>query len=301
MINPSLWYQTTFAPNVTQRFNNAGYALKDTTTAGEHLGADTFRFYLQLAGEANIQGAAGKYSYQNNNNSFVDIKALTYDYAVKVRNADIRRMSVNSVDAQAKSAATGCAKRANRIVLNAMRDAALTGRNIIGAVGDDFRIGAAIRMKEQMDALGVPDDGQRFAAIRSNWWNIMSVAEIFSSSDYTGPSMPFMQGKSMIKTWNGIHWMCFQDDLMPTTGAAVGVTHPGVNVEGMGFGWHKDALGSATINNGNLNVEMKDISDEPAKSLVTEFEMATGILQAEGVFRILAKSISVYPAGTNII
>ncbi len=299
MINPNLWYQTQFAPNVTQRFNDAGYELKGCTTQGEHLGADTYRFYLQLGGEAQLQASSGKYSYVNNNNSFVDVKALAYDYAVKVRDLDIRRMSPASVDAQAKSAATGCRKRANRVVINALRDSVLPAGNTIGAFANPFRIGLAVQMKERMDALGVPNDGRRFCAIRSNWWNIMSLAEIFSSSDYTGPDMPLMKQGGNIKTWNGIHWICFQDDLMPTTGAASGV--PNVNIEGLGYGWHMDAVGSATIDNGELRTTMKAISDEPAQSLVTEFDMAAAPLQAEGIIRLQAQSISAYPANTTII
>jgi hypothetical protein len=300
MQNPNLWYQTQFAPNVTQRFNDAGYELKTATTRGEHIGASTFRFYMQKGGEATLQGSNGKYQYQSNDNGFVDISALTYDYATKVRNADIRRMSPASVDAQAKSAATGCRLRANRVVLDTLQAQAGTipGGNIIGAFANDFRISMAIQMCERMDAMGVPDDGMRFCALPSNWWNIMSVAEIFSSSDYTGPSMPFMKNKGGVKTWNGVHWLKFQDTLMPTTGAAVGATRPGVNVEGVGFGWHVDAIGSATINNGELRTSMVPMPDEPAQSLVTEFDLAAGALQLDGIFHLRAKSVSAYPTST---
>jgi hypothetical protein len=300
MQNPALWFQTKFAPNVTHRFNETGYALKQATTGGEHLGADAYRFYLQANGEAQLRGGSGKYSFQSTAQSSVDIKALTYDFAVKVRQDDIRRMSVNAVDAQAKAAANGCAMRANRIVLETLQNAAIGTGNVVGAFANDFKISDAVRVKEIMDENGVPDDGGRFCAIRANWWNIMSLAEIFSSSDYTGPAMPLM-GNGMMRTWNGIHWLCFPNKLMPTTGAPVGVTKPGVNVEGLGFAWHRDAVGSGTINNGELRTEMNKMSDEPVHTLVTEFDMASAALQLEGIVHIRAKSVSAYPTATTAL
>jgi hypothetical protein len=299
MQNPVAWFQTQFAPNVTHRFNETGYALKQTTTMGEHLGADTYRFYLQSNGEAQLRANSGKYNFQTTAQSSVDVKALTYDFPVKVRMDDIRRMSVNAVDAQAKAAANGCALRANRIVLDTLQAAAVGAGNTVGVVTDDFRISALIRMKEIMDENGVPDDGGRFCALRANWWNIASLAEIFSSSDYTGPAMPLMSPSNM-RTWNGIHFMCFPNRLMPTTGTAV-AGKAGVNEQGFGFGWHRDAVGSGTINNGELRTEMNKISDEPAMALITEFDMASVALQLEGIVHIRAKSVSAYPAATTTL
>lgn len=300
MQNPQLWFQTNFAPNVTHRFNETGYALKAATTGGEHLGADRFRFYLQANGEAQLRGGSGKYSFQSTAQSSVDVAALTYDFPVRVREDDIRRMSVNAVDAQAKAAANGCALRANRIVLDTLQAAAIGAGNIVGAFANDFRISDAVRVKEIMDEQGVPDDGGRFCALRANWWNIMSLSEIFSSSDYTGPAMPLM-GNGMVRTWLGIHWLCFPNRLMPTTGAAIGASKPGVNVEGLGFAWHRDAVGSGTINNGELRTKMKEISDEPAIALITEFDMATAALQLEGIVHMRAKSVSLYPTATTVL
>lgn len=301
MLNPNAWFQAHFAPNVTHRFNNTGYDLKAATTQGEHLGADRYRFYLQIGGEAQLRSGSGKYSYLSNQNSSVDVSALTYDYAVKVRDDDIRRMSVRAVDAQAKSAATGCAKRANRVVIDALHALPFAGGvNVTGALTDEFRIGHMIGIKERMDALGVPDDGNRFCAMRSNWFNIATLAEVFSNSQYVGPAMPLIK-TGMAKTWNGIHWLAFPDDLMPTTGSAFGASRPNVNVEGYGYAWHKDAVGSATIDNGQLRTEMKPISDEPAVSLVTEFDFAVAALQVEGIFRLQAKSVSALPTSSATI
>lgn len=297
--NAALWYQTQFAANVIKRWNETGYELKGATKPGEHLGADTYRFYLAKGGEANLRGAGGKYNYQRNENGFVDIKALTYDYPVKVLEDEVRRQSVFSVDNQSEMAATGCRKRANRVIINAMQAAVVPNANLLGAFAGDFRASLCFQVRSRMDALGVPNDGRRFCILRADWWSILSMAEVFSNSQYTGPAMPLMRPGDNIRTWLGINWMYFPDDMMPTTGSAV--ANQTFNQEGYGFAWHADALGSATIENGDIRTVMKVLGDEPAYSLVSEFDMATAALQTDGILQLRAKSLSAYPTNSTTL
>jgi hypothetical protein len=210
-------------------------------------------------------------------------------------------MSVNAVDAQSKAAANGCALRANRVVIDVLRAKTFTANvDDVGDVATDFRIARLIEVKDIMDGAGIPDDGRRFSVLPSNWFNIASVAEVFSNSQYTGPAMPLINPSSM-RTWNGIHWMIMPNKLMPTDGTAIAGDPLGRGINGYGFAWHQDAVGSGTIDSGELRTEMQKISDEPAFSLVSEFDMASVILQSEGVIRIKAKTRSVMPATSGAL
>lgn len=294
MDNPVVWFQTKFSPQVTHRFREKGYSLRMCTTPGEHLGAQTFRFYLQARGRAVLRGGSGKYNFQNNALSSVDVSALTYDYAVKVRKDDVRRMSVNSVDAQSKAAAEGCGTTANQVVIDSM--AALTlGAGLgnilapqnLGGTGTPFRITDLIQTAERMDALGVPRDGNRWGYIPSRWWSIAAMSELFSSSDYKGETNGIPREE--IRNFHTINWIMMPDEFF------------GTGADFVAHAWHKDAVGTATIDNGELRTAMNEIPDEPAYALVTDFDMATAALQANSIVRITRQAASAYPTATSAL
>lgn len=298
MDNPSVWFQTTFAPNVTHRFRSAGFSLKGCVTPGEQIGSDTYRFYLMARGKA-TERSGGKYNFVNNGLSSVDIKAKTYDYAVKVRDDDIRRMSVEAVDAQAKAAAEGCGHTCNDIIIGAMAGMAegsgltdIPASSVVGADGSDFKITHLIGADERLAALGVPNDGDIWGILPARWWSIASMSELFSSSLYTGAADNPLVGRVQMKTFSGVHWIRFPDELVSkNAGDTAFISHV----------WHRSAIGAATIDNGELRTKMKEISDEPATALITDFDLAASPLQGNGVVRIRGLKASAYPTATTAL
>lgn len=295
MDNPVTWFQTKFAPQVTHRFREKGYSLKGCTLPGEHLGAQTFRFYLQARGRAVLRGGSGKYNFQNNALTSVDVSALTYDYAVKVKKDDVRRMSVNAVDAQAKAAAEGCGTTANQVVIDALAGLTVgTGisnilaDNNLGGTGTAFRITDLIQAAERMDALGVPRDGNRWGIIPSRWWSIAAMSELFSSGDYKGEVTGIPREE--IRNFHTINWIMMPDEFFGAA-AADHVAHA----------WHRDAVGTATIDNGELRTEMNPLPDEPSYALVTDFDMATAALQPNSIIRVTRQRLSAYPTATTAL
>lgn len=295
MSNAAILFQTKFAPNVTHRFRSAGYSLKNTVTPGDHLGADKFRFYLQARGKA-TKRVGGKYQFQGNNQSSVDLAAETYEYPVKIKNDDLRRMSANFVDAQGKSAADGCGQVANETIINAMANAAvgagdyqIPATSNLGAAAANFRITHMMQAAERLAAVGVPFDGNLWGILPARWWTIASMSELFSSADYNGPDLPLLK-QDGLRTWEGVHWIRMPDELCPLVGTDF-VSHV----------WHGSAVGAATIDSAELRTEMKPISDEPAYALITEFDLAAGVLQGNGIVRITAAAASTYPATTGTL
>jgi hypothetical protein len=297
MDNPALWYKTQVATQVTHRFRSSGYALKDTLRKGEHIGGDKFKFYFSARGEATKRAASGKYNYQNNKTSNRELAAETYEYATKVRTDDVRRMSVAAVDATSKAAGDGCASTANKIVLAGMTTAVVgTGdydilaANDLGNAATDFRISHMLLMSERFGALGIPKDGNIWCPIPARCWTIANMSDLFANANYVGPEVASLAGRR-IRTFHDVNYIEFPDEFFGAAGDASFVLHA----------YHGEAVGAAVMDDGEVRTDMQKISDEPAFSLVSEFDMAVGLLQGNGVVRLTVNRTSTYPTATTVL
>lgn len=135
-----------------------------------------------------------------------------------------------------------------------------------------------IEIVEGLNALDVPDDGQRYGLLTPRAYSQAMTVEEFASADYVGPGgLPFTQGVPAFgrwKSWMGVNWS--QHTGLPGVGTATAKC----------FAYHKSGVGygSAMLPNGTgVSADITWHGDRAAHFVNHMMSGGAALIDTEGV------------------
>lgn len=139
-------------------------------------------------------------------------------------------------DAITKASVWACGRAIDNDLLVELDNTTQTAVSFTGLTSQILARNALITVAKALDALEVPNDGQRFAVLTANAYAIAETVDRFASADYVDASGRPMVTGAPFPSWRnfmGVKWTNHQGIVGAGTATA------------KGFAWHRNAIGYA--------------------------------------------------------
>ncbi len=172
----------------------------------------------------------------------------------------------------AASGAYALGRKTDELIINALALASDT--NDVGSYDEALNKETILEAFKTLNDNNIPDDGERFGLVGPYQWNALLNMPEFSSSEYSGDSLPFLKGTEC-KKWLGINW----------------IMHTGLPSSAEGqkdcFIFHKSAVGHACGQ--DIKTDISWHGDHAAHFVNNMMSQGACLIDDKGVVRIKCK------------
>lgn len=260
-----------FESDVHLAYQQMGSKLKDTVRYKNNVKGSSTVFQKVGKGIASTKARHGLVPVMNVDYSPVECDLQDFYAGDWVDALDELKLGHDERRVIASSGAYALGRKTDDLILEALSKSSNTNDvgNYTTILGKKEILDAFAKLNEN----NVPDDGQRFAVVGPLQWNALLSLEEFSSSDYAGDNLPFLQG-SECRKWLGINW----------------IMHTGLPItEGKRdcFIYHKTALGHASGQ--DVKTDISWHGDHAAHFVNNMMSQGSCLIDETGVVRIKCK------------
>ena len=115
---------------------------------------------------------------------------------------DELKVNIDERRVVASAGAYALGRKTDELIINAMTATTQNSGDYSTGLTKAIVLGALEKLNEN----DVPDDGRRFAVVGVKQWNELLAIDEFSSAEYVGDDLPFINGGE-VKRWLGITWL----------------------------------------------------------------------------------------------
>jgi len=184
------WEKEQWDTQVKLRFQNRGYMLKGTTMPPVRIDGKKFHFLRTAAMEAVAYAKGDAVSAINPDDDTVEMQSSEWDAPFNLYDWDKTRIAPNEVDARQQQAAAALGRRADRIIYDAVMNAAIDGSQVFGDYTQPFDPYTLLRGMEKLADSDVGTESGVFSPLPSKAFYQCETYKIFANADWQGGDLP---------------------------------------------------------------------------------------------------------------
>ena len=215
-----------FEAEVHVAFQRKGSKLRGTIRTKTVSNAKDTTFQKYGTGFASTKQKHGLVQVSDIAHTNVTATLADYYFGEWVDNLDELKTNIDERQVVANAGAYALGRKTDELIITAL-DTASTNTVTMGTASAAAFLAKQLEAIEKLNALDVPDDGQRYAAVSPRHWSWLMLIKEFASADYVG-DRPY--AGTQMKTWLGVNWMM----------------HSGLSKSGnnrTNHLWHRSAIG----------------------------------------------------------
>lgn len=164
-------------------------------------------FQIVGRGTASTKARHGLVPLMNQTHTNVTCTLTDYYAGDYIDKLDELKTNIDERQVVANGGAWALGRKTDSLIITAL-DTANTNTVTMGTGSSAAFHQKILEAIEKLNALDVPDDGQRFAVVSPRFWSWLMLVKEFVDSDYIGADgLPYKSGFMMMKNWCGIGWM----------------------------------------------------------------------------------------------
>jgi len=191
-----------FEADVHLAYQQMGTKLRSTIRSKSGVVGATTTFQKIGKGTASTKSRHGIVPVMNLNHTPVECTLQDYYAGDWVDALDELKINVDERRVVASAGAYALGRKTDELIIAAMSQ---TTQNV-GDYSTGLTKTLILSALETLNTNDVPDDGRRFAVVGVHQWNELLGISEFSSADYVGSDLPFINGAEG-KRWLGITWV----------------------------------------------------------------------------------------------
>ena len=255
-----------FADDVHDAFQQQGSKLTNTVRKKNGVVGSSATFQRIGTGEATTKARHGTVTPMNVNHTAFECTLSDYYAGDWVDKLDEIKLNTDERKALVRAGANGLGRKADSLIITKLDDTS----NTVTIAGPMARK-TLLEAVETLNGNDVPDDGLRFGLLTPRQWShALGIAE-FSSADFVGADLPFMNRQDT-RRWMNINW------LMHT-----GLTGGG-SATAKGKLYHQSAIGLAI--GANVTSDIAWQGDRAAHFVNSWMSMGACLIDDQGVVTI---------------
>lgn len=228
------WFQEQWNSAVIHVYQQKGYLTKGMSVGPSKI--EGKKLYFNIAGKAEAQDYVprSEVKVMNATRGTVSIDASEWDAADYIYQYDLDRMPVDEVDTVRETAAMALGRKHDLVLYEKLQATDFnTPGQVSGAFNAAFGLEAFMSARRKLFERDVPvEDGMNFCGMPPIVFDTMMSYKQFSSADYVGPNLPFIDGMRR-KTFQNVHIFELPIYLQKKS-----------STDGTFYMWHKSALGT---------------------------------------------------------
>jgi len=270
------WFVEQYRDGVIHHYQSAGFTLKNCTMPPVQIDGKKMYFMIAGAGDAEEDVQRGDVAAPMNAGREKVEVTTTKDRAFdEIYEDDLTQMTVPEQQVYHRTASSALGRTHDKKIIKALKAGATKE---VGAYADPLKLEYLLQAKQQLDTDDVnTEEAQIFVALDSVSFAVIMTYKQVSSSDYTGPSLPYTKAGNAV-TWRGMHIFQMSDKILRTGDSANEATC---------LMWHRDAIGFGTTQGLTTTI----VWDNRKDCWTANMRMRNGckVLLPKGVVKIKAK------------
>lgn len=195
-----------FEADVHLAYQQMGTKLRSTIRSKSGVVGTSTTFQKIGKGTASTKSRHGIVPVMNLNHTPVECTLQDYYAGDWVDALDELKINIDERRVVASAGAYALGRKTDELIVTAMNNATANVGDYSTGLTKTLILGAIEKLNEK----DVPDDGRRFGVVGVKQWNELLGITEFSSADYVGESLPFINGAET-RRWLGITWVMYND------------------------------------------------------------------------------------------
>ena len=195
-----------FEADVHLAYQQMGTKLRSTIRSKSGVVGASTTFQKIGKGTASTKSRHGIVPVMNLNHTPVECTLQDYYAGDWVEALDELKVNVDERRVVASAGAYALGRKTDELIVNAMNNAT----QYVGDYSTGLTKTVILSALEKLNENDVPDDGRRFAVVGVKQWNELLGIDEFSSADYVGTNLPFINGAE-VRKWLGITWVMYNN------------------------------------------------------------------------------------------
>lgn len=198
-----------YEAEVHAAYQRQGSKLMNTCRVKPITNAKDCTFQIVGRGKAATKGRNALVPVMNVNHTNVTVTPVDYYAGDWIDNLDELKTNIDERQVSANAGAWALGRKTDDIIVTALGTMS-TSSVTMGVSSIAAFKNKALEAVEKLNALDVPDDGERWGVVSSRFWSWLMLVDEFVRSDYIGmDALPYKSGFTQIKQWCGVKWMPF--------------------------------------------------------------------------------------------
>lgn len=241
------WYIEQWKDGVLHHYQAKGFTLRNMTIPPVKMDGKTMYFLVAGVGSAEEDVQIGDVAVPYNNaREKVPVTTKKSRAFSEVYEDALDQMTPDEMQVENESASMALGRVHDKTIVNALEAAATKE---LGVYTDPIGLGGLLQARALLQQDDVPvEDGGIFALVDSTAWGDLLTYKGFSSADWVGPQLPYLQA-GLAKTWNGINVVCISDSYFPLGAGATEFKLFMFHRQAVGFGFVRNLTGSVVWDN----------------------------------------------------
>lgn len=195
-----------YEAEVHAAYQRQGSKLMNTARVKQITNAKDCTFQKVGRGKAATKGRHALVPVMNVDHSNVTVTPVDYYAGDWIDNLDEIKTNIDERQVSANAGAWALGRKTDDIILTALgtmstNSVTMTTSSIAAFKND------VLKSIGKLNALDVPDDGNRWGVVSPTYWNWLMLIDQFVRSDYIGmDGLPYKSGFMQIKDWCGVKW-----------------------------------------------------------------------------------------------
>jgi len=195
-----------FEADVHLAYQQMGTKLRSTVRSKSGVVGTSTTFQKIGKGTASTKSRHGMVPVMNLNHAPVECTLQDYYAGDWVDALDELKINIDERRVVASAGAYALGRKTDELIVGAMN----TATAYVGDYSTGLTKTLILNALATLNANDVPDDGRRFGVVGVKQWNELLGITEFSSADYVGDNLPFINGAEARK-WMGITWIMYND------------------------------------------------------------------------------------------
>ncbi len=266
-----------YAKDVHEAFQRRGSFLRGAVRFEPNVVGETVTFQKVGKGVATSKARHGQVTPMNQSHTAITASMEDKYAGDWVDKLDENKLTINERRVIAQGGAFALGRAIDAQIIAAMGGST----NTVGTTTTALTRATLLGAVEQLDAVDVPDDGQRWGALSPRTWSAALTIEEFASGDYVGKDLPFVD-TNRVREWMGVKW----------------TKHTGVaNVGAIGtenLVWHMSAIGFGMGT--DVTADITWHGDRASHFVNHFYSGGAALIDGDGVVKMLTDDTKAIPA-----
>ena len=234
-------YVQQYNNRVAHIYQAEGFMLKGTVQAAEKIEGTKAFWFKHGKGSARKKIRGQPAIPMNPDKSSISTDLVTWEAFDEVYTYDLSRTNVNEKENVARAGAMALGRATDYEIMAAQNTlAAVAGNNFVDLTAVDLNPSNLLDACSRLQRVGVPwRKGDLFCMLPARQWNQAMSYKVFSSGDYVGPNLPFLD-MTMVRQWNNVTWMLMPEEAEYTFTSDGGATLDCFLYHRSSTGWHNN-------------------------------------------------------------
>ena len=257
-----------YEAEVHEAYQRMGSKLRPWTRTKMITNAKDTTFQIVGRGTAATKGRHALVPTMNQSHTNVTCTLVDYYAGDWIDKLDELKTNIDERSVVANGGAYALGRQTDSLIITALGTASTSSVTMATTSAAAF-LAKQLEAVEALNALDVPDDGQRYAAVAPRHWSWLMLIKEFASSDFVG-DRPY--GGMQMKTWLGVNWM----------------THTGLAKSSnnrTSLLWHRSAIGHGI--GADVQVDITWHGDRAAWFVNHMMSQGSVLIDSEGVVKMV--------------